>query len=296
MSGISSISTYGSNSYDWLQKISNLSTGQSSGTSVAKESSSEDSLFSALSESGLDSEELESLNEEIKSSISSALQEAEDSGDTTDFRQIIKDAIDKALEDNGIDMDELTGSTDGSTSGIGGMPPPPPPSTDSSSSTDSSYTNGTDPLSQALESMGITGDDLTSLLDQINTAVGTAVQSAEDSGDTTDFQTIIKNAVDQTLEDNGIDPKDVQAQMQSSTGEVSNMPPPPPGGMPPTGSSEDTTTEDSTSTTSTSSSGSTTSTDQIDELIKLLQDLLSQLQSGTSTNDSLTGYLFDEQS
>jgi hypothetical protein len=300
MSGISSVSSYGSNPYQWLQQLNSLSSTQSTDSSTASTATSDSQLVYTIDVSGVDSDQFDTLKDQIKTAITSALQDAEKSGDTADFRKLIKDAIEKTLKDNGIDTNSLKETAQDSVSGIGAMPPLPPPIENASLSAGDSSTNGNDPLASALESMGITGDDLTNLLDQINTAVNSAVQNVQNTGNSTDFKDAIVNAIDGTLKANGIDPEKVKTQMQSSSHKHVGMPPPPPGGMPPIGddsssSDDDSSTSSSTSTTSTDNS-STSSSDQIDQIIKLLEDLLSKLQSTNNSTDKLSGFLFDQQS
>ena len=97
-----------------------------------------------------------------------------------------------------------------------------------------------------------------------------ALETAQSSGDSTDFQTIIGNAVQQTLQANG-------SGGTSVTADTAN-----------TASSSDST----TSSDSTSSSGST-STTNLDQLIKTLQQLFSNL--GSSGNGQFLGLLVDTQ-
>lgn len=97
-------------------------------------------------------------------------------------------------------------------------------------------------------------------------AILAALQTAEQSGDSTDFQTVIGNAVEQTLQANGIG------------GTLSTADPA------------------STSTSSTSSSsGATdsTGTASFDQLVQLLQQLFGN-QSG-SGDGQLLGLLVDTQ-
>ena len=116
---------------------------------------------------------------------------------------------------------------------------------------DSTASTSVTSLTNSTSSTSSTSADGTSssgsLLDQIKSAITTALETAEQSGDTTNFQTVIKNAVDKTLQANGIDPSQLQQQSQSAGGGM--MPPgfgPPPDATSSTGDS---------STSSTSSGG-----------------------------------------
>ena len=75
---------------------------------------------------------------------------------------------------------------------------------DSSDTASSSGSSGTTSSSQSLQS-------------QIQTAILSALETAEQSGDSTNFQTVIKNAVDQTLQANGITVN--QSQQQTEAGD-----------------------------------------------------------------------------
>ena len=57
-----------------------------------------------------------------------------------------------------------------------------------------------------------------SLQDQLISAITTAVQNAEQSGNTSDLNSVVKNAVDQVLQNNGIDPSSVAQQAQGAHG------------------------------------------------------------------------------
>ena len=112
-----------------------------------------------------------------------------------------------------------------------------------------------------------------SLNQQIETAIVSALQTAEQSGASTDFQTVIGNAVQQTLQANGIGGVSSTANTASSTS--SN------GATANTGSSGSSASSDSTSTAST------------DQLIQLLQQLFGN--QGSNGNQQLLGLLVDMQ-
>jgi hypothetical protein len=98
---------------------------------------------SDASESGV--QQLEDLQEKIKSAILSALQDAEESAGSVDLREVIKGAVEDALKEAGIDPEQLRQQ----------MPPPPagmrppgmggmmPPQTETSSGTTTESTDST---------------------------------------------------------------------------------------------------------------------------------------------------------
>jgi hypothetical protein len=117
--------------------------------------------------------------------------------------------------------------------------------------------------------------------------------SAGSSSSTTnskDLMTVIKNAVDEALKDNGIDPQ-----------QLAPPPPPPPppsdaiSGAGASSTDASTSTDTSSSTSSSDSTNASSATnDQNNQIIKLLQELLAALQSGQNGSDSVSGYLFDQ--
>lgn len=180
-------------------------------------------------------------------------------------------------------------------------------------------------LTSALEATGVDSDDAETLQTQIQSAVATALQEAQDSGDgSTNLMEVIKSTIESTLQANGIDPEAVRQQMQPPAGGLSG---PPPRGMvsPPT-SSRDDTSGSSTGTASmsdssdllmlleivnspssaasnsdtaadSSSSSSTSANQTLSQLTKTLQDLLSQLwgnESATGNSTTVVGFLFDQ--
>jgi len=260
MSGISGIS--GSNSYLWLEQIlaktsASFTTGSSETTTS---STSTDATTSITSSDG--------LTDQLKSAISSALSEAEDSGDTSDLMSVIQEAIQETLNANGIDT---------SQNAPGGMAPPPPPS------------DGDNPmrsqLQSQLEAMGLEGDELDSVMSQVDTAVSEAMDSAQSDG--TDFAAAVEDAIYSTLESNGIDTS--QISLEPPTGMQGGMMPPPP---PPGDASATTSSTDTSSTTGTDSIDSSSTTD----IASMLEELLSALGYSSDEQDSLLGFLVDTSS
>ncbi len=136
MSGISSIGSSGNSLSIILQRLEGANS-QSGGLSVSGDSNASplSAMRSKLEASGVDVQKLDSLQDKIKSAVTSAIQNAQNSGGTTDMQQVIQGAVDKTLKDNGIDPNQLkqemqsamggampTGSMGGTTtSGNGSM-------------------------------------------------------------------------------------------------------------------------------------------------------------------------------
>jgi hypothetical protein len=188
-----------------------------------------------------------------------------------------------------------------------------------SATSDSKNMTSIDVLFESDTSTSSTSDDqLNSLEEQIKKAIEEALQnylntngsntsdtsdssgtsSADSGGSSTissmDLMEVIKSAVDNVMKENGIDPEKLMGPMNGMQG-MPPPPPPPPGMMPP---GLDSTSTDGTSSTSDSEStiDSQSSSDQIDQLIKLMQELLKNLENNQDGNNSLSGYLFDQQS
>lgn len=147
-------------------------------------------------------------------------------------------------------------------------------------------------FTSALEAVGVESSEADELQEQLKSAISSAIAEAEESGGTTDLRDVIRNAIDETLKANGIDPEAVEEQMQPPMGGPGGMPPPPP--------PEDSTSSDSNTllsilnsvTDDTSSSGSTI-TSSLEELMQSLQSLLSQLGCEQGTSGTTVGFLLD---
>jgi hypothetical protein len=88
-------------------------------------------LCSKIGETGVDVEGL-NLEEELTDAITTAVAKAQESGDTTDMRKVIEQAIDDTLKENGLDPEAIKeqlrpAGGPGGPQGGGGMPPGPPP-------------------------------------------------------------------------------------------------------------------------------------------------------------------------
>ena len=136
MSGISSIGNSGNSLSLILQRLDGANS-QTDGLSVSGDSNDSplSAMRSKLEASGVDVQKLDSLQDKIKSAVTTAIQNSQNSGGTTDMQQVIQGAVDKTLEDNGIDPNQLkqemqsamggTMPSDGmggtTTSGVGSM-------------------------------------------------------------------------------------------------------------------------------------------------------------------------------
>jgi hypothetical protein len=145
---VGSISGSSSSSYLLLSQISSSSSIQSASSTGTMDGSSGPDFTEALEAVGVDSETADTLQEEIQSAVSAAIAYAQESGDTTDLREVIKSAIDETLEANGLDPAEVMsqmappqgGEGGMSAEGMGGMAPPPPPPEESSTESDTTST------------------------------------------------------------------------------------------------------------------------------------------------------------
>ena len=260
MSGVSSLGASGANSYAWFSQMISQESQQSPGTTTA--SSALDTAGGSGSSS--DATSSQSLQSQIKAAILSALQTAEQSGDSTSFQTIIKNAVDQTLQANGINIDasqqQSQSAGDSSTS-----------SADSTGSTADTTGSSSTTASTA------------SLNQQIEAAIVSALQNSEASDDSTSLQTIIKNAVDQTLQANGINIDASQQQSQSADGGmggIMGMPPPPP----PSDSSTSGASSSSGSADSTDSASATASMESLNQQIETA--VVSALQNAESSGDT----------
>jgi hypothetical protein len=137
---------------------------------------------------------------------------------------------------------------------------------------------------------GVDAGNLSNLQEAIRSAVSSAVEEAEKSGNTTNLYKVIYDAVLQALKDNGIDPTKLQGHHKGhhrhhgQTGGV---------GQPDaTANTTDSTTNNTIdSTTDDTSSAENQPSSQIDPRIG---DFLAQLLASQDGSRSLTGYLLDQ--
>jgi hypothetical protein len=251
---------------------STATTASSSTSSASSSNGTTNSTGSTTSTASMSS-----LNRQIEAAIVSALQNAQSSGASTGLQTIIGNAVQQTLQANGISADQFgqqTQSADGGMGGMNGMGgmmgmPPPPFANNPSTSNTSSASSATSSTSSTTSTASTS-----SLNQQLEAAILAALQTAEQSGDSTNFQTVIGSAVQQTLQANGIGGT-------SSTATVANS-----------------STSSSSSVSNTSSSDSTSSSDNtgtasFDQLVQLLQQLFGDPSS--SSNGQLLGLLVDTQ-
>lgn len=196
---------------------------------------------------------------------------------------MIAQAVQGVLEENGIEYESSSqasgmgpsGSVTGAPPQGAGPPMGPPPE-----GAEGSQDPGQEALAEALEASGVEGEELEDVLNQVQTAIDTALAEAEESGSSADRDEVIRNAVDSTLEANGIDPATVQENMPA--------PPaggPPPGGPPPASGTESSTESDEQTTTTATAVSS-------EELTATLDEILASLFGGDGS-DSMVGFLLD---
>ena len=130
-------------------------------------------------------------------------------------------------------------------------------------------------FSEALTTIGVSEEDATTIQEDVKSAIASALDGCEESEDPREA---IKAAIDDTLEEHGIDPAAVQEQFQAQGGpEGAGGPPPPP-------PDDSTSTDSSTSSTSTDTTESLLaqlleSDDENDTTVQLLQSLLPLLDA-----------------
>jgi len=144
----------------------------------------------------------------------------------------------------------------------------------------------------AAESAGLDLEALSGLKDEIQTAITKAVENYQDSGESGSLEDAISTVINDTLEQNGFDPEDVQQRLQTAMDSMreSMGPPPangqgpmgPPPGMKPQGETQSTTEQDSSATS--------TQTD----LVSLLQSLQenNKTENVSDFSQMLTNILF----
>ena len=133
-------------------------------------------------EAGLDSETIATMQEELQAAISSALENAHKTGESGDPRQAVHAAVQRVLEKYGIDTRELT-------PGQGRA--------------------GPDALMARIESLaadaGLDSETTASLLEELQSAVSSALENARNSGESGDPRQAVHAAVQSTLGKYGID-------------------------------------------------------------------------------------------
>ncbi len=119
MSGISGISSTDTNLLYILAQIAAQSGDGSVTDSAAADTLPVSNTDAQTSTSGADTTNANSLQETIRQAVSSAIAEAEKSGNTSDLKTVIQNAVLQALKDNGIDVDKLKSQLAAGTGNVG---------------------------------------------------------------------------------------------------------------------------------------------------------------------------------
>jgi hypothetical protein len=135
-------------------------------------------------------------------------------------------------------------------------------------------------LGEALQALGVSKDDATTIQDEIKSAIAAALQNQESDAASRDA---VREAIEGTLEKHGLDPDTVRKQFESMFGKPGSAGGPgngsPPSGPPPAPA------EESTSSTSTEASTETPLTQLLSannldsSTLQLLQSLLPQVNT-----------------
>jgi len=144
------------------------------------------------------------------------------------------------------------------------------------------------------------------LQDQLATAITSAVQTAEQSGNTSNLASVIQEAVNQVFKNNGIDPSTLEQQAAGQTqgahhhhhhhaeagsaGETSGD-----SSQSASGTTSGGATTSGTTASSSTTSGTTAVTATQQASLQQLADLLSQIAGTSSGNQSINGFLFSAQ-
>jgi hypothetical protein len=107
MSGISGISSTDTNLLYILAQIAAQEGDGSVTDSAAADSLPVSNTDAQTGTSGADTTNANSLQESIRQAVSSAIADAEKSGNTSDLKTVIQNAVLQALKDNGIDVKKL---------------------------------------------------------------------------------------------------------------------------------------------------------------------------------------------
>jgi hypothetical protein len=160
MSGISSISSTSDLYYQQL--LQSLSQQNNAGSDSNADQLSSQSASTAVPSTG--SQSLNSLENTIQQDVLKAIQDAEQSGNTSDLKTVIHDAVDKALKDAGVNPNSQSTAANETEGHKGHHGHHHAQSTDS---TDTS-TDPTNSSSQATSGTNSTADDLLTLLQNLD--------------------------------------------------------------------------------------------------------------------------------
>ncbi|MGA2062295.1 MAG: hypothetical protein ABSG67_17570 [Thermoguttaceae bacterium] len=119
MSGISGINSNDTNLLYILAQIAAQSGDGSSTDSVSADTLPVTSTDTQTGTSSTDATNANSLQEIIRQAVSSAIAEAEKSGNTSDLKSVIQNAVLQALKDNGIDVEKLQEQFAAGTGNVG---------------------------------------------------------------------------------------------------------------------------------------------------------------------------------
>jgi hypothetical protein len=119
MSGISAVSSTDTNLLYILAQLSAQESDGSATDSVGENTLPVSSIDAQTGTSGADTSNADSLQEKIRQAVSSAVADAEKSGNTGDLKSVIHDAVVQALKDNGIDVDKLKSQLGAAAGNVG---------------------------------------------------------------------------------------------------------------------------------------------------------------------------------
>jgi SOS response regulatory protein OraA/RecX len=203
MSSIGGINSSGLDIMQILQRLTRQRTEEENTTGFSGEESSgsqragfESRLSQTLKAMGVSDDEVATILDEIKSSISEAMKQSDG---TTDPRQIVQSMIEQTLQEHGIDTDEVKSQMKPPTGGMpsmGGMPPG----------------NGMPPgMEEALKEMGVDDDEISTIQEEIQAALD---ELTNDTESTTDPREAARSVIDETLQKHGVDTEELKSLMK----------------------------------------------------------------------------------
>ena len=212
MSSIDSISGSSSGLSLLQQLLARQSETASSTTSLlgsgsTNKSSSNDfetNILNAAVAAGLSTDEVDTVQDEIKAAIAAA---KKDSGSSADQGAAVRNAIDGVLQKHGVDLEKFRSEMQSSMGGPGGAGGPPP--------------GGPPPGGAGLESKfndaAVASGLDASKTDELQSKIKSMIEETlQNSDGTTDSRQTIQSAIDSLLKDYGVDLTKFKNQMQSS--------------------------------------------------------------------------------
>lgn len=112
MSGITSVSSWNYNPLQYLSQAAPSSSSQTASASSADQSAAASSSATPSAGTGVTS-----FQDQLAAAINDAIQKAEQSGNTSDLKSVIKDAVNQLLKDDGMDPQKLQQETTGQAQG-----------------------------------------------------------------------------------------------------------------------------------------------------------------------------------